>query len=62
MSSPIISVNHISKQYRLGNIGAATLAADFNRLLGNVFARKQPSKKDLIWALNDINFSVQEGD
>lgn len=62
MSSPIISVNHISKQYRLGNIGASTLAADFNRLLGNVFARKQPSKKDLIWALNDINFSVQQGE
>ncbi|MEN9345082.1 MAG: hypothetical protein RLZZ60_551 [Bacteroidota bacterium] len=62
MSSPIISVNHISKQYRLGNIGASTLAADFNRLLGNFFARKQPSKKDLIWALNDINFSVQQGE
>lgn len=62
MSSPIISVNHISKQYRLGNIGASTLAADFNRLLGNVFDRKQPSKKDLIWALNDINFSVQQGE
>jgi len=62
MSSPIISVNHISKQYRLGNIGASTLAADFNRLLGNVFARKHPSKKDLIWALNDINFSVQQGE
>ncbi len=62
MSSPIISVNHISKQYRLGNIGASTLAADFNRLIGNVFARKHPSKKDLIWALNDINFSVQQGE
>ena len=62
MSNPIISVNHISKQYRLGNIGASTLAADFNRLLGNVFAQKKSKNNDLIWALKDISFEVNQGE
>jgi len=73
MSNTVISVEHLSKQYDLGVIGTGTLSRDLNRWWARL--RKQPDpytrigQKDAfsrigetILALNDVNFSVQQGE
>lgn len=76
MSKTIISVENISKQYRLGVIGSGTLRGDFQRwwhkLLSkdDPFAKIQQGENDqklsdnqgLIWALRHVNFTVSQGD
>ena len=71
----IIEVNNISKLYRLGTIGRKTLHDDiiswWNALtgkenpyskLGEANDRTQKSNSNYVWALQDINFSVQQGE
>ena len=103
--SPVIRVENLSKQYRLGQVGTGTLSDDLTRLwyrmrgkedpflkigqtndrtkkaappiqekkrgifsrLSPLAARRTPlaarhSSSDLVWALQDINFEVQEGE
>lgn len=75
MSDIILKVENISKQYRLGLVGAGTLAHDLNRFwhkirgkedpylrLGAVNNRSQAVSSDYVWALRDINFEVNEGE
>lgn len=72
---PIIKVENISKQYRLGTIGTGTLAHDITRWWYNVRGKEDPYLKigeandrtskggsDYVWALRDINFEVQPGE
>ena len=75
MSSAIIFEN-ISKQYRLGMVSTRTISHDLNRWWAmNVLHREDPYLKigetndrshkglsEYVWALKDINFSVEEGD
>ncbi len=69
----VISIENLSKSYRLGTIGTGLLTYDLNRWWARV--RKQPdpylrigqedrSHRDgeLIWALRDINLQVQQGE
>ncbi|MCZ2127914.1 MAG: ABC transporter ATP-binding protein [Anaerolineales bacterium] len=67
-----ISVEHVSKQYRLGAIGNRTLYEDLNRWWARVRRRPDPLAKigdvdhgnrtdGLIWALKDVSFAVDEG-
>ncbi|MEM7186042.1 MAG: ABC transporter ATP-binding protein [Bacteroidota bacterium] len=71
----ILKVENISKQYRLGLVGAATVLHDLNRFWHRVRGKEDPyliqgavndrSKKateEYIWALQDINFEVKEGE
>ena len=69
----VIRAEHLSKSYRLGQIGTGTLANDLKvwwsrvRGLPNPVHRigdRLPSGNDRgrIWALRDVNFTVQEGD
>jgi lipopolysaccharide transport system ATP-binding protein len=70
---PAISVEHLSKAYRLGTIGGGTLAEDLSRWWAKVRRQPDPLLKvgqdhharrmgELFWALDDVSFQVNEGD
>ena len=73
MNKPVISIEHLTKQYDLGVIGTGTLSRDLNRWWAR--ARKQPDpytrigQKDAferigetILALDDVSFQVEQGE
>jgi lipopolysaccharide transport system ATP-binding protein len=73
--SPVIKIENLSKQYRLGIVGTGTLSHDLNRWwhivrgkedpylrIGEVNDRSIKGTSDYIWALKDINFEVQQGE
>lgn len=75
MSSTVIKVENLSKQYRLGLVGSGTLTEDLNRAwaklrgkedpmlkIGEANDRSKPGSSDYVWSLKDINFDVQQGD
>ncbi|MBI9061907.1 MAG: ABC transporter ATP-binding protein [Marinilabiliaceae bacterium] len=76
MAKPIIKIENLSKQYRLGTIGTGTIAHDLNRwwqtkMLGNpdpylkigeTNDRAHKGNSEYVWALKDINMEVNEGD
>lgn len=75
MSNIVISIENLSKQYRLGEIGTGTISHDLKRwwasirgkedpfsLVGQVNDRSQKAVSDLVWALKDINFEVKQGE
>jgi lipopolysaccharide transport system ATP-binding protein len=70
-----IKVENLGKQYRLGQIGSGTISHDLNRWwaqlrgkedpyarIGTANDRTQKAGSDYVWALNDINFEVEQGD
>ncbi|MGC8751878.1 ABC transporter ATP-binding protein, partial [Hydrotalea sp.] len=72
---PVIEVENISKQYRLGEVGTGTLSHDLKRWwyrvrgkedpfarIGEVNDRSTKGESEYVWALKDINFSVQPGE
>lgn len=73
--SIILKAENISKQYRLGLVGTGTLSHDLNRWwhrvrgkddpylkVGEVNDRSTKAQSDYVWALQDINFEVQQGE
>jgi lipopolysaccharide transport system ATP-binding protein len=69
----VLSVERISKVYRLGSIGASTLEADFSRWWARLRGRPDPLTKvgtgdharlvgDQFWALEDVSFQVTQGE
>ena len=73
--SIILKAENISKQYRLGLVGTGTISHDFNRWwhrirgkedpylkIGAVNDRSNKAQSDYVWALQDINFEVQQGE
>jgi lipopolysaccharide transport system ATP-binding protein len=71
----IISVEQISKQYRLGQVGTGTISHDLNRWwhrvrgkedpylrIGETNNRTQKGSSEYVWALRDVNFDVQQGE
>jgi len=72
----IIKVEHIYKQYQLGQVGTGTLVHDLNRWWHKLLGKQDPYEmitgkndqsefskhREYIWALNDINFSVSQGE
>lgn len=71
----ILKAENISKQYRLGLVGTGTISHDLNRWwhkvrgkedpflkVGEVNDRSTKGSSDYVWALQDINFEVQEGE
>lgn len=75
MSETVIQVEGLGKQYRLGKVGTGTFVNDVNRAwhkmrgkedpylkLGEANDRSMTGGSELVWALKDINFSVQEGE
>jgi lipopolysaccharide transport system ATP-binding protein len=75
MSKTVIQINNLGKQYRLGQVGTTTIANDFKRFMYRLRGKEDPFLKigeendrtkkgssDYVWALKDINFSVNQGD
>ncbi len=75
MSSTVLKVENISKQYRLGQLGTGTISHDLNRFwaklrgkedpylkIGDVNDRSQAGGSDYVWSLRDINFEVKQGE
>jgi lipopolysaccharide transport system ATP-binding protein len=71
----ILKAENISKQYRLGLVGTGTISHDLNRWWAGVRGKEDPYLKvgavndrstkadsDYVWALQDINFEVQQGE
>lgn len=72
---PILEIQNISKQYRLGYVGTGSLGHDIHRWWCNVRGKKDPYLKigeennrsqvgtsEYVWALRDINLQVQQGE
>jgi lipopolysaccharide transport system ATP-binding protein len=73
--SLVLSIENISKQYRLGQLGTGTISHDLNRFwarvrgkedpylkVGDVNDRSKAGASDYVWSLRDINFTVNKGD
>jgi lipopolysaccharide transport system ATP-binding protein len=71
----VIKVENISKQYRLGQVGTGSLSDDLTRMWCRLRGKEDPFLKigqsndrttkgesNLVWALKDINFEVEEGE
>ena len=71
-----IEFEHVGKQYRLGLVSTGTFTDDFYRWwtmhvrhkedpflkIGETNDRSHRGKSKYVWALKDINFSVEQGD
>jgi lipopolysaccharide transport system ATP-binding protein len=71
-----IEFNHVGKQYRLGQVSTGTFSHDLSRWwvmnvlgkddpylkIGDTNVRSSKGSSDFVWALKDINFSVEQGD
>lgn len=75
MSDIVIKVEHLSKQYRLGQVGTGTISHDVNRWWHTIRGKEDPYLKigeendrtkkgnsDYVWALRDVNFEVKQGE
>lgn len=75
MSGIILKITNISKQYRLGLVGTGTLSDDLKRWWYRIRGKEDPFLKvgdsndrsvkgesDYIWALQDINIEVEQGE
>ncbi|MGV6860145.1 MAG: ABC transporter ATP-binding protein [Putridiphycobacter sp.] len=71
----IIEIENLSKQYRLGQLGTGTISHDLNRFWHKVRGKEDPylkvtqkndrtkgTKNNYVWALQDVSFSVKEGE
>jgi lipopolysaccharide transport system ATP-binding protein len=71
----VIKVENLFKQYRLGQVSTGTLSHDLNRWwykirgkddpyerITEVNNRTQKTAGEYVWALEDINFSVEQGE
>ena len=74
-NNTVIKVENLSKQYRLGTVGTGTLRHDVNRAwhklrgkedpyltLGETNERNVKGSSEYVWALQNINFTVNHGD
>ena len=71
-----IEFNHVGKQYRLGLVSTGTFSHDLSRWwamnvlgkedpflrIGETNVRSKKGESDFVWALKDIDFSVEQGD
>ena len=71
-----IEFNHVGKQYRLGLVSTGTFFRDLNRWwamniqgkedpflrIGDINVRSKKGESDVVWALKDIYFSIEQGD
>jgi len=73
MSHTVISIEDLSKSYRLGAIGTGTFYGDLKRWWARQRGKPDPYLKvgeadhgnrdgETVWALKDVNFTVQRGE
>ena len=71
----VIEIKNLSKIYDLGLVGTGTLSKDLNRSWAKLRGKPDPYAKlvelndrtkksvsDIVYALKDINFSVEQGE
>ena len=70
----VIKIENIYKQYRTGEVGTGSLIHDLNRSWHKLLGKEDPysqidenqlaknHKSPYVWALEDINLSIQEGE
>ena len=72
----VISVENLSKIYRLGEIGTGTISRDFERFIktkilkqedpfikiGESNDRSNKGNSDIVFSLKDLNFNIEKGD
>jgi len=70
---PVISVEHLSKSYRLGQINTGTFSRDLEAWWARLRGRPNPHLRigetdhgnrdgEELWALRDVSFTVQQGE
>lgn len=75
MSNTVISIEEVSKMYRLGAIGAGNLRHDLNKWwyqvrgkenpylkLGEANDRTKKASSEYVWVLQDINLAIKQGE
>jgi lipopolysaccharide transport system ATP-binding protein len=75
MSDVAIKVEHLYKQYRLGQVSTGTLSHDLNRWWHQIRGKEDPYEKitavnertekgdnDYVWAIQDISFEIKKGE
>jgi lipopolysaccharide transport system ATP-binding protein len=76
MSNTVITVENLSKIYRLGEIGTGTISRDMERWfktkilkqedpflkIGETNDRANKGMSDIVYSLQDINFEINQGD
>lgn len=76
MSKRVLEFHNIGKLYRLGQVGTGTLSRDLSRwwttsvmrrqdpyqIIGETNDRAHRGHTDIVWALRDISFTVNQGD
>src|SRR6476620_8266282 len=73
--STVIKVENVGKQYNLGSVGTGTLGQDLSRWWAKVQGKDDPFLKlgddndrttkgnsNLVWALRDVSFEVEQGE
>ncbi len=73
--STVIQIDHVSKMYRLGEVGTGTLTHDLNSWWARVRGKEDPNSKiadvndrttvtnnQFVWALKDVSFDVKQGE
>lgn len=71
MDNTVIRIEHLSKEYRLGQIGGGTLTGDLQSWWAKIRGKEDPNAKvgakqgkkgDRFLALDDVSFEVNQGD
>jgi lipopolysaccharide transport system ATP-binding protein len=73
MTPTVISVENLSKTYRLGQIGSGTLTDDIRMWWARMRGLPNPLLKvgekdygnrqgEVLWALRDVSFTVEQGE
>jgi len=76
MAEVILTIENVSKLYRLGEMGTGTLSQDLKRWWHKVRGKEDPfskiavtndrtskaNKADFVWALQDVSFEVKKGE
>lgn len=71
MQKPMIEIDNVSKEYRLGAIGGTTLNAEIQSKLAKIRGKEDPNSKigakqysgnERFFALSDVSFNVQPGE
>lgn len=71
MSLPMVEIDNVSKEYRLGAIGGTTLNAEIQSKIAKLRGKEDPNKKigereheknERFFALSNVSFNVQPGE
>jgi lipopolysaccharide transport system ATP-binding protein len=62
MIRSVLQVSRLSKRYRIGEYSADTQFREVIMRAMSKLARRQPEQEQIVWALQDVSFEVQQGE